>query len=369
MQRAKRVLSRIVQNLLAERPPERPHIDYIDVPMLEALSARIPVGESVAISHNFERIDGAEQVEEVPLGEVVVGGRHGQIRQRGIRLLEFSWHGGHSFLAPSHHMPTPNDARQPQGTPLRGKATSTVGFASRTYGHVLLDELPLLLYLLDSGRHKAFDTILASPMALRLLQRFSHPDIPALTEKVVKSDPDLSYPSTDFTALKRTGCAKNPSLQELTLVRRMAGLDQKQPRSDKFKAIYLKRDSSYRAITNSPEVETVMRDLGISIVVGGDMADPWRTFAQADLVVGVAGSDLSDSCFMAPDACLFEIHPTDHVQPYNWNVACKLGLRYEGMLAKSSNQRGTPLLAGNSPVHIDTELLKTRLSALIAPAH
>lgn len=330
-------------------------VDYIDAPVVKPTLARIPVGEYFLISHNYEPYQSSRFVEEIPLGKVVVDGAHGRIRQRGIWLMEFSWFAGQTYMSPSHRIPVPTESQVRSKTKLDGMFTSTVTFYSKTYGHALLDEFHLLLYLLDTGRFRDFDGIVSSPMAVSLLNRISHPAIAEISLKIISAKPRIDYECTNFVALKRTGCCKNPSLQELELIRKMARVDKKQRlNNEKF---YIKRQSRTRTIENEEKIEKMVKSFGFDVIRVAEFTKPWEVFAGANSIIGVAGSDLSDSCFMTKGSRLLEIHPSDHVQPYNWNVAQKLGLDYHGILAESRVERRTPLGPGNSSIYINTDNL------------
>lgn len=341
-------------------------VNYIDAPVLHGFTSQIPVGSSFVICPNYEPAQEADALQEVPLGGVEVEGLHGQIWQRSIWLMEFSWHGGHSFLSPSHRPSPPRrNLSELTKVSIHGPTTSTLSFASRVYGHVLLDELPLLLDLLASKRFEVFDNIISSPLALKLLRRCTHPDAEHLIKKIIPAQEDKKYSCEEYTALKRTGCCKNPSLHELRLLREMGLAKNAQPGEKGQARIFLTRKGASRRIKNFDELLPVLNRHNFTVTAGEEISDPWQYFSTASIVIGVAGSDLSDSAFMSSLATLFEIHPTDHVQPYNWNVAQKIGFRYEAMLAKSDIERGTPLQPGNSAVTIDPHEFEVRISKIL----
>lgn len=339
--------------------------DHIDAPILRAVRTRIPVGDAVLVVPNSEPFHSSDTVEEVRLGEVTINGHFGRIRQRGVWLMEFSWHGGQTFLPPSYRTEPQRERQAERQETIRGRVTSTVVYQGRVYGHALLDELPLLLYLLNTGRFREFDGILMGSLAGRLLKRCTHPDIDALLARTIIAQSNVVYRADDFTAIQRTGCCRNPSRQELDLVRQFAKPNPAVKQEIMPTCIFLKRTSNTRSIENEAEVDLIIAKHGLSPINASKISNPWQMFAQAKLVVGVAGSDLSDCCFMAPGASLLEIHPTDHVQPYNWNVAQTLGLRYSGLRARSKVERNTPIRPGDSAIHINTRTLDDQLSKIL----
>ena len=327
-------------------------VDYIDAPVLKATPTLIPVGKAHAYTHNYEPAHNRATVEEVHLGSVTIDGKYGRIRQRGIWLMEFSWYGGQSFLSPSYQGAPPEDPKQKKIIFLEGVVTSTQTFFGSVYGHALLDELPILLNLLENDRYRTFDTILCGNFAFKLLNRISTPNMEGLLKRIRIADPTALYHCAKFISFRRTGCCKNPSLEELKILQHYA-LDSERATLASPRQFFIKRESITRKIENWSEIEKILINQDIDIVLASTISNPWRYFANADLVIGVSGSDLSDSCFMTQGAKLIEIIPTDHVQPYNWNVAKKLRLKYYGILAKSKTERGTPLGPGNSSIYLD----------------
>jgi len=335
--------------------------DHIDAPYLRAVEGRIPIGDQVVIVPSFQSTLETEGVEEVRLGSVRVSGSRGWIYQNGIWLMLFSWYGGQSFLPQSYQIPPSLDLIPGNSETIRGSATSTIPTFGSIYGHVLLDELPLLLYLMEDDRFKKYKTVLCSKLATRLLLRIRHPNLDQLIARARAARSDTSYEMTDFTAIRRTGCRMNPSRDEIELLRAHSPTLRGAAPNSTPSMVYLRRASSTRAIRNESAVYEILDRHGIESRAPGELSDPWDTFARADLIVGVSGSDLSDSVFMKPGAVLLEIHPSDHIKPYNWNIARKLGLKYRSLVARSDIERRTPVGPGNSPITIDLEVFDRRL--------
>jgi hypothetical protein len=347
-------------------PPVLPApVDHVDAPYMRAVEARIPVGNAVAIVPSFQSALEDEPVQEVRLGAAKVSGASGWIYQNGIWLMHFSWYGGQSFLPPSYQIPLAPDGPAAHTQTIRGSATSTVPTFSSVYGHVLHDELPLLLHLMDGGRFKRYETILCSQLAMRLMGRFDHPNRDQLLARARAARPDTSYQMTDFTALRRTGCRMNPSKQEIDLLRAHTPALHGVAGNGKCSMMYLMRASATRQIRNEGAVYEVLDRHKIARVAPRELSDPWGSFARADLIVGVSGSDLSDSVFMKRGAGLLEIHPSDHIKPYNWNIAGKLGLTYRSLVARSDIERRTPVGPGNSPITIDVDAFDQSLREVI----
>lgn len=359
----RRSILRRIKNKFKPAPPPDPIVDCIDAPVMRGTEAYIPTGDMVAMAPNFHPARQDAPIAPIRLGEADVSGAHGWIRQRKLWLMQFSWYGGQSFLPPSYQVPPYAPPPAEQTREIAGEAVSTVPCFDGVYGHVLLDELPMLLFLLKDGRFRDFDVILCTPLARKLLSRISHPDLPQMIERMITSDRTSSYHCASLTALRRSGCKANPSREEMDLLRGAAAPSFERP-EDWPRRIFLVRGAGSRAISNMEDVSKVLKGHNITPVNAGEHPNPWALFAQAELVVGVAGSDLSDSVFMSPGAALLEIHPSDHVKTYNWNVAQTLGLAYHSMIAPSEVLRGTLVGPGNSPIHISTDFLSATLEEI-----
>ena len=230
---------------------------------------------------------------------------------------------------------------------------------------MLLDELPLLLFLLEGQAYKKYDAILCSAMAITLLKRITGPGIEDLAARLTPAEDHAAYDFEDFTALLRSGCRMNPSGSELDILRKTALL-QDDPCQKNFKPrFFLKRASATRSIINQADIELILNKYSINSICPAEIGNPWGLFAAAQLVIGVSGSDLSNSAFMGKGSVLLEIHPSDHIKPYNWNVARKLEVEYLSMLANSSTLRRTPIGPGNSPITVDPVLFEIRLREAI----
>ena len=73
------------------------HIDHIDAPLLKAVEARIPNGDTYLIAPSFQSVRENEPFEQIHLGRALVTGGVGRVYQRGIWLMQFSWYAGQTF--------------------------------------------------------------------------------------------------------------------------------------------------------------------------------------------------------------------------------------------------------------------------------
>jgi Glycosyltransferase 61 len=361
-------LRKIARNVRARLGLDRSAVpvDYLDAPIMDAVSAEIPAGAANLCVPSYVSRREDEDIREVALGRIELCGDNGWIFQHGIWLMAFSWYGGQSFLSPSFVVPVVRPARRrASAPPIEGRSVSTLGDFPQVYGHVLLDELPKLLYLLESASLRDYDTIICSPLASHLLSRVGHPRMAELRGRIRTLDRDLRYCCDDFIALQRAGCRMNPSRKEIELLRRY-GLNAKAEMEDFPPSMFIERGSQTRAIENFDSVKETLDRFGIVICSPNRFKNPWRAFAAARLIVGVSGSDLSDSVFMSPAATLVEIHPSDHIKPYNWNVTRKIGVAYQSLVAQSKVQRNSIAGPGGSPVVVDPKALQAILERTIA---
>lgn len=353
--------------LSREHPSVTAGQDAMDAPCMTAVEACLPVGDAVVIVPSFRSTRETDAIEPVRLGAATVRGANGAVRQLGIWQMQFSWYGGQSFLPPAWQIP-PVPVPEPTSVEtLAGPVLSTVPTFGTVYGHALLDELPLLLWLIEKpGRLSPFQTVLCSAVALGLLRRTRHPEREALVARARPADWMTLYDISDLTVLRRTGCRMNPSWGEMALLRAEVDPVLRPTPPGTPRRLFVDRPAESRSIRNRAEIVDVARRHGLSVIAPEDLDDPWACFAAADLVVGVAGSNLSDSVFMTPGAALLEILPSDHVKPYNWNVATRLGLTYRAILASSDVQRRTLVGPGNAPVHVPPEAFDRALEEVVA---
>jgi capsular polysaccharide biosynthesis protein len=333
---------------------------------MRALEARIPVGDTVTIAPSFQSTREEEPVSEERLGAVTVTGRHGRIYQRGFWLMQFSWYAGQTFLSPSHQIPPMPADSATSVARIEGACTSTISPFDGIYGHALLDELPFLIWLMEANRYEKFDTILCTKLALKLLERTRHEKTEQILKRARPAQSDTRYEIADFTAIRRTGCRMNPSAEELQLLRSQLPNTLTGNSAELPSRVYLARTSALRTVENEDEILEVLKRHGIAVVFPAQMQNPWDVFAKADIVIGVAGSDLADSVFMKSGATLLEIYPHTHIKPYYFNIAHKLGLRYQAMIASSQVQRPGVSNPANAPIWIDPDEFERRLETILA---
>lgn len=338
-------------------------IDYIDAPVMRGEVAHIPTGDTITMAPNFIPVRADAAIEAIKIGEAEVTGMHGWIRQRGIWLMQFSWYGGQSFLPLCYQVPPRKPSPAENMRDLEGNVVTTVPCFDTVYGHVLKDELPFLLHLLHDETFKLYDVILCSRLAMKLIQRVSHPNLASFMDRMQGADRQTIYRVQSLTAMRRSGCKSNPSRSELDLLRNAA--EPHETTGTFPKRVFLVRESETRQIENMQAVSEVLERFEVAMVSPGEHANPWSLFANADLVIGVAGSDMEDSAFMAPGATLFEIHPSDHVKTYNWNISRLLDLNYHSIIAPSTVQRTTFVGPGNSPITVPIQTFAAELEKAV----
>ena len=255
--------------------------EHIDAPCMRAIEARIPVGDTVTITPSFQSTRENEPIEEERLGNVMVTGRYGRIYRREYWLMQFSWYGGQTFLPPSYQIPPKPADNATRTEHIEGACTSTISPFDGVYGHALLDELPFLLWLMEAKRYEKYDAILCTKLALRLLERTRHTEIEQLLKRARPARSDTRYEIADFTAIRRSGCRMNPSMEEMQLLRSQLPNRPASKSANMPTRIYLARASSLRTVENEDEIRQILKTYGVEVVSPAKSQNPWEAFRSS----------------------------------------------------------------------------------------
>src|SRR5262249_38563514 len=91
-------------------------------------------------------------------------------------------------------------------------------------------------------------------------------------------------------------------------------------RAPRSRRIYVPRQG-VRRVSNSDEVESASRELGLEIYDFRTVANEFEYFRSAELVVGAHGAGLTNIAFCLPGTKILELVPSDHVYPYYYTLA------------------------------------------------
>jgi len=95
------------------------------------------------------------------------------------------------------------------------------------------------------------------------------------------------------------------------------------------KKIFIKRNSQYRNVTNSAEIEALLFEHGFDVVEPEklDFFEQVRVFSNAEIIVGATGAAFANLIFCMGDAQIFIMISRHESMPYYYwqNMACAVG--------------------------------------------
>jgi capsular polysaccharide biosynthesis protein len=262
-------------------------------------------------------------------GQLAVAGANGLlITFDGRLLLDHSW-----FHGQLDRVEIPR--RRFRTRALRGRVlTLASDWSCFSYGHFIQDSLPRIAILkhlgIDPG---AFDHVICgapSSSALGLLAAAG-----------IRADRVIPPPSADEAIVAETivaptfpGCARGMEPWAGTFFRETYRFADKGP----ARRLYVARRN--RKPTNEDVPVRMARDLGFDIYhPEDDQQNQARVFAEAEAIVGAAGSALANIAFCKAGTKLLELVPTDHVFPYYCTMASAVGVHYAHILCPSITER------------------------------
>ena len=257
---------------------------------------------------------------------------------RGI-LYEQSWTAQN--LRPAH---------LPQGEvqfhQVRGVcATLATEWAGINYAHFLLDCLGRLHLLEQAGfsLDRLDHLILPKPQtegARLLVAQLNFPE-----HKILYTADDVVYEPEGLLSPSFPGLPRNYALWLPAYLRRRFGVSGRAG----GRRLYLYRSDQYRRrLINESDILRHLTPLGFEVYDPVGRPDTARDFAEASLVVSVHAAALSNLVFCPNNTRILELIPSDHRQPYFYNLADSAGLDYGCLVGPSVQQRPVGS-AGPSP--------------------
>jgi hypothetical protein len=95
--------------------------------------------------------------------------------------------------------------------------------------------------------------------------------------------------------------------------------------------IFLSRqDAGARRIANEADLEPVLSHFGFETMYmnGRSLSDQALLFRDAEAIVGIKGAALANILFCKPSCSVIVLSPADFPDPFFWDIAGQLGLRY-----------------------------------------
>ncbi len=271
----------------------------------------------------------------------------------GTVLNDHSWYRGHF-----DEMQLSHDAHVVRA--LRGRVlTLASDWAKDNYAHFLLDVLPRLALAEACGYdiHTFDHVVVGVPNAFcaSLLQQLGID--PATT---VAPERDVAITGDVLVAPTFPGMRRNIEAWAATFL-----YDRLRPplRAER-RRLYLPRTS--RKPDNDAKLRSILeRHQFHAYAPDADPFNQAQVFAQASIIAGAHGAALANVIFAQPGTTVFELVPSDHVQPYFASLSMSRNLPYRYLVGKSRRNRG-PKAVGPSPYdfHVDEAVFDAAIVAL-----
>jgi capsular polysaccharide biosynthesis protein len=128
--------------------------------------------------------------------------------------------------------------------------------------------------------------------------------------------------------------------------------------------LYIKRNSSYRNIINSTEVEDMLLKNGFITISPEAMSfiEQVKVFSNADIVIGPTGSGFANIIFCKPETKIIIFMPQVQSTPYGYwqKIACAVGCQVSYLLCKPRNKHDA-----HSNYYVDESTLFTLVGSAI----
>ncbi len=229
---------------------------------------------------------------------------------------------------------------------------------SFNYGHWLVDDLPRLRYILHLAAGPVTIIVQSFPGMDKIRRQTIEFFCRGLDVEVRFIDPLQLFSFDQLTYV--TPVSYHPHLKSpdaLDFLRRsaLAAIDYSpKPRE----RIYVKRRRSRgRVLRNGRAIEKFLGDLGFRTVDPEKLSfeEQVRTFANAEVVVGVMGASLCNVVFSPPGTSVIVLSPNDWAEPFYWDLATVLGHEYVAVHGKRAKMYTAAHL---DDFWIEPELLK-----------
>lgn len=271
-------------------------------------------------------------------------------------LPEFSWHG-----ADVRYIQVPRRFRNIKK--LDGVCLSIASiWASFVYAHFVLDSLPRLKLFQDAGFSldevdHVYCTQTLSKHATFLFERLEIPE-----SKIIWAHADTGLQAKTLLVPSYPGVCRNYQKWVVDYLRELVPFPQQAP----TRRLFVTRQGVNRNPVNLERVHEIMRSSGFEIYNPANSDEQYRDFHEAEIVVGVHGSGLTNLVFCQPGTKVLELIPSDQMYPYFYTLSVAARLNYSYLLCQSMEHR-KKFRIGGSPfdVHIDESTLEHAIRALV----
>ena len=106
-----------------------------------------------------------------------------------------------------------------------------------------------------------------------------------------------------------------------------------------IRRLYISRSGFKRHPINESAIYSILKEYDFEIYNPVDHDRTYMDFAEATIIVGAHGSNLSDLAFCQPGTKVLELIPIDHPYPYYYTLSDAANLKYHCLVCKSEYER------------------------------
>jgi hypothetical protein len=246
----------------------------------------------------------------------------------------------------------------------------TGGGGVHNYGHWLIDVLPCLYLLKESGWFETIDWFLV-PNIEHDYQRDSLKMLGIDLNKVINGS---LYTHIEADAIIASTAPRGERSFIIPawitqLHRKYFVTEQVLDKKTYPELVYISRkDSLLRRIVNEDEVEAILREYGFEIVVSSQLSfiEKINLFNKARIIVSASSAGLGSLFFAAEKAKVLEIFSQGFVHTHYYNIAQSVGMDYHFLVCEHSSPAKTDLQGERENIMVDLNQLRQALNRMFA---
>lgn len=229
----------------------------------------------------------------------------------------------------------------------------------RNFGHWLVDSAALLALAIEQLPRDEFQIVIGKQTD-PAMRGVVHQTLDILAQGV----PVIEHDDGDVIAFSRlyyvTPVSISPLFKSPQAIRALRDRLLPQPATPRRRLYIRRQNDPKRHLLNEPDVLRLCEARGFEIVhpEQHSLRDQVRMFSEAEMVVGVKGAALTNLLFGAPGSLAIVLSPNNWAEPFFWDLAGQLDIRYVEILGKVREGIAEP---PGSPFSIDLRLLAAAL--------
>ena len=131
-----------------------------------------------------------------------------------------------------------------------------------------------------------------------------------------------------------------------------------------IRRLYVSRTGFTRNPINESTMHSILKKYDFEIYNPVDHDRTYMDFAEATIIVGVHGANLSDLTFCQPGTKVLELIPTEHLFPYYYTLCDAANLKYHCLVCKSEHERKNKMGPSYSNFYVNEEYFDHALAQI-----